>query len=712
MATIVINDKHIQPPTAQTQHFDGQEEVDKGLERDKRIVAEAEKTTNMRDSNVVNDEDEDIDVPEIDIGEGHWLSRSRTAYDASTSYFENNIRGDLDDSINAFHNKHKSSSHFSTTTSNFSSKVYRPKTRAVITKYEAAADAAYFSNPDVVSIEAENPSNKNEVLGAAVTKAILQYRLTKTVPWYQIVIGGFQDAQVQGLAIAHYYWKVKVKQHSEQDPLTKEVMVSDYLHTDEPAIDLIPLENFRFDPNASWMNIVETSPFLIHMRPMYVCDVKAQVAKGYFKEVSESDYMSAAGSSKDFMATRQARAQSGQDPREKSSKELGDYEIVMVQEHIHRIEDEDYVWFTLNNEVMLRDPVLLEELYFTGERPYVIGSCALETHNTYVSSTPNLLSGLQEEINEVANQRLNNVKLALNKKFIVRTDAEIDLASLLRNQPGSAVYTQNPAEDVRELSTPDVTQSSYLEQDRLNGDFDELAGNFSSNSIQQQQSNQATWHGMQMLNSNANVQLEHQLRIFTDTFVTPLLRAIVKLEQKYETNDTIFALVGQQNADLFQKFGQSPEIDELLQHELTIKCNVGMNNTDPMIKQQRLINALGVILNISKNPASRGLDMKEVAKEIFASSGFGDGMRFLNQEVDPAMAQLMQENAILKKKVQDKSNHDNVELQKVRETNQTKLTIAQMKERTNVNKFLVDHSVSQEAANKPAAPQEPQPGAM
>jgi hypothetical protein len=690
MASITIDPKS-QAPTAQKESIDSQEVVDKGLERDKLTVDEAQETT--------TDLSPEEDIPEIDVSEVQWLSRSRTAYDTSTSFFDNNVRGDLDDSIRAFHSQHKSSSHYATSTSHFTSKVYRPKTRSVMMKYEAMADAAYFSNPDVISIEPENASDKEEIVSAAVMKALVQYRLTKTIPWYKVVIGGFQDAQTSGLAVAHYYWKVKTREVNGQKTFVK----------DEPAIDLIPLENIRFDPNANWTDVVETSPFLINLRPMYIGDIKQHIATGFFKEMSDSEIISAASTAKDGQNTRTARTQSGQDPREKSSKEVSDYEVCVVQEHIHRVEGEDYVWFTLNNQVMLRDPVPIAELYFTGERPYIIGQCILETHSTFPSSTPTLLTGIQSEINEIANQRLNNVKLALNKKFIIKTDSEIDLSALLRNQPGSAVFTQNPQEDVRELSTQDVTQSSYLEQDRLNADFDELAGNFSSNAVQQQKSANDTWRGMQMLNSNANVQLEHQLRIFTDTFVVPLLRAIVKLEQKYETDDTVFALVGQQNGQMLQRAGVNEVTSEHLQKDMVVKCNVGMNNTDPQMKQQKLVSVLSTILNIVKNPASKGLDMKEVSKELFALSGYGDGMRFINQEVDPAMAMMMQENMALKKKVMDKQTKEQVELSKNHENNQTRLAIASMREKTDSAKFLVDHALnlqkdSQQAGQPPAPP--------
>jgi uncharacterized SAM-binding protein YcdF (DUF218 family) len=80
---------------------------------------------------------------------------------------------------------------------------------------------------------------------------------------------------------------------------------------------------------------------------------------------------------------------------------------------------------------------------------------------------PALARGLAEEVNEIANQRIDNVKFALNKKWFAKRGVEVDLAGLVRNVPGGVVMMNDPINDVREISWPDVTQSSYMEQQGL-----------------------------------------------------------------------------------------------------------------------------------------------------------------------------------------------------------------------------------------------------
>ena len=79
---------------------------------------------------------------------------------------------------------------------------------------------------------------------------------------------------------------------------------------------------------------------------------------------------------------------------------------------------------------------------------------------------PELIEGLQEETNDIANLRLDNVKLALNKRYYAKRGAGIDVRSLVRNVAGSVTFMNNPDTDVKTVETRDVTTSSYEEQNR------------------------------------------------------------------------------------------------------------------------------------------------------------------------------------------------------------------------------------------------------
>jgi hypothetical protein len=51
----------------------------------------------------------------------------------------------------------------------------------------------------------------------------------------------------------------------------------------------------------------------------------------------------------------------------------------------------------------------LEEVYFTGERPFVIGTCVIEANKAVPDSLVHMGSSLQRETNDTVNQRRDNV---------------------------------------------------------------------------------------------------------------------------------------------------------------------------------------------------------------------------------------------------------------------------------------------------------------
>lgn len=602
-----------------------------------------------------------------------WLAKARSAIGVSTSYVDSNYRKGWEDSIRAFNNQHPSDSKYNSTAFEKRSKLFRPKIRSVIRKNEAAAAAAFFSNMDVVSLNASDQTNKAQLVSADIMKLIVQYRLTRTIPWYQIVLGGLQDAQTVGVTVGHTYW-----------------MYDEAKGIDKPCVDLIPIENFRFDPSASWVDVVGTSPYIIHLIPMYVMDIKAKQASGEWHDCKITQETGGASSS-----TRSARNAGAEDPTTGESRALDDYEIAWVQRHIHRTPEGDVQFYTLGESALLSDPVPLKQVVFHGKRPFVLGCCILETHKTIPTSVPTLARGLEDEINEIANQRIDNVKFALNKKWFAKRGAEVDLSGLVRNTPGGIVMMNDPVNDVREITWPDVTQSAYAEQQGLDMSMDELLGNFNPAALMTQGAGNAPARNMAMLNQSNGTLVEYLIRTFVETFVQPVLRQLVLLEQYYETDEVIMGLAAK-NSKMMQKFGVDQVTDELLMQEVTLNVNVGMGATDPTQKLQKFLTALTSFSNVLKNPTP-GMNVVEIGKEIFGHLGYADGSRFFTVD-DPQVAMLQEEVKKLQgeiqqlmMKVKEKETAHQIGLQKTRETNQTKVATTKIHEAEENKRSIATH---------------------
>jgi len=346
---------------------------------------------------------EDYSMEEGDDIQG-WTERAREAYQFSTTYIDQNYRKQWEDSIRAFNSQHPSDSKFVQEAYQKRSHIFRPKIRTVIRKNEAAAAAAYFSNMDIASFKAVDESSKEEVASAELMKQVIQYRLTKSIDWFKFLMGAMQDAQVN-MACAHIHWEYKeitvsssttvesddeetgepTEEYPEQGklPLGSEEVDSGKARgkksatltskpkkhiIDRPVVELFPIENLRIDPAANWMDPIGTSPYLIHLIPMYVMDVKDKIQSGEWKKVTLNQVHQAMGQYLD--STRVARNKNRGDPQSGENRpNVKDYEIVWVQRHIHRRHDIDWEFYMLGDVCLLSTPRPLIESVFHGQLP-------------------------------------------------------------------------------------------------------------------------------------------------------------------------------------------------------------------------------------------------------------------------------------------------------------------------------------------------------
>lgn len=616
------------------------------------------------------------DVPfEDEMRSDDWLRIAQESFFAADSAYNSKIKPKLIDNIRAFNSQHKTNSLYTKSPEGWTSKLYKPKTRAILNKYQASACVALFSNQDIIEIEPENAYDPQEIVAVSVHKALLQYRLRRTIPWYKLSLGAFQDAMVQGTVVGHVGWDSAA---------------------DKPTVQVLPLDHVRFDPECDWVDPVNSSPYFIVLRDMTIGEFKENVKKGFFFDISDSLLLQAVGGGE----------QSVQDQRDQdkgSGVTLNSYSVynrIQIQEHIHKRDGKDIIFYTLGTIARVSDVVPLKDVYYHGKRPYVVGTAEIESHRVFAAGFPDMVSGLQEEANELTNQRLNVIKLKNNPKFLYRKDAVVNLQALLRNQPGTAVGVEDLETDVKEMAYQPMDQMGFLETQSIDHDFDELGGNFDATKVDLNNRSNDNGRALMLQSGQVNTLLEYRIRTFVETWITPMLDLLDKTESRYETNPKLLEMIARQvgivktdpvaqqvmggqgqapgaapqapSADPMsagnpQAQGQpSPEKNPmpkepdftpmhlvymryLLTRQLNINANVGMSATDPMMKLQRFLSGTQAIKQ--QFPALR-LDSNEFIKEVYALSGYTNGMRFVEQTVNPETAKWQQIAMQLSKKLQ------------------------------------------------------------
>ena len=587
--------------------------------------------------------------------ENRWIRLARQIFEDSTEYLDANIRYQWEKNLSLFNSNHPPGSKYNSSAYEKRSRFFRPKTRTAVRNLQAAMSVAFFTNEDVVSIDAANPNDEMNAAAAIVTQAVMQYRLTNTIPWFQTMTAALQDAAVQGVCVSHQYWDFKENRESyvEVDNANNPIMDESgepQIHEqitaikDSPVIELISPENIRIDPAADWADPIKSTPYIVHMIPMYLQDVREKIESGEWLDVTDEELLSTGQQNETDNATRLVRDEPRMDPKENetASSDIKDFWIIWVHKNVVKVEGVDYCYYTAGSDFMLTEPVPLREMYpwlREGERPYVMGCVNLEAHKIYPSGTVELTEELQAAANDIWNQRFDNVKLAMNKRYHIRRDRNIDLDALFRSVPGGAVEMDDPDQDVRIVETRDVTGSAYAEQDRINMDFDELQGNFSTSTVQGARSLNETVGGMQLLAGNSSTLAEYTLRTFSETWVEKTLKQLLRLEQFYETDQVILAVAGQQAEQQFLRFKTDEIMDELLKQDVLLKVNVGMNATDPLRKVQNLLNGVNALAQFPG--VAEQINLPELSKEIFGQLGYKDGSRFVViQESNPEMQEL------------------------------------------------------------------------
>lgn len=586
------------------------------------------------------------------LSDENVLARAQEAHRQSQDFYQANHAANWERSYKAFRNEHFRGSKYNAPEFRNRSKVYRPKTRSAVRKALTNVVNALFANPEAVTIAAQDESNPVQRASAALKQELLNYRLSRKsrrngIRWYQIAVGARVDSMLAGITVSKQSWRFR------KNPRTEQVL------EDRPEVTLYPPENVIIDPNANWINPAQEGAYIILKNPMSAEDAMAmiegtrQAEAGGIPWIENITQESLRGGGQTDAADNSSSVRTartgGSDPKANTSAY---YQTVWLHECFMRIKGVEYVFWTLGNTKLLSRPQPVEEAYpcYFGDRPVVLGYGAFEPHRVFPMSAVESWQPLQMEANDIANLRLDHMKHLVSRPMKVKRGAKVDLQQVQRRGPGSVILV-NSMEDIEPEDMPDVPQSAYVESQYLNADFDELAGLFSTGTVQTSRSLNETVGGMKLLAGDANQVGEFDLTVFVETWVEPVLWQIVKLEEYYETDATLLALAGKK-AKVLEQYGINEITDQFLQMESSVTVNVGVGSSStPSDKVNRFMTAMQGIGQMLTVAAQSGIPMKppvpkwkEIIDTTLGGAGFHQGSdRFFQPIDDDGDYQKMQE---------------------------------------------------------------------
>ena len=607
-----------------------------------------------------------------------WVGIARNAFDASESWMQVNTRSTWAKSMAHYHSQHAADSPALLESNKSRANYFWPKSRTLVRAIQAAACSAFFTSADVVAIEAEDQDDGVQREAASFMRELINYRLAQTIPWYQLLLGGVAEAAVLGTIISHQSWEYDEEITIiglEVDPVSGETfeIIESKTKKDEPAIRLVPAENLRLSAAANWLDPINSSPYLIELIPMFLGDVQDKIEKGALSDSEEAPWknvgMSAllSSSSKDTIDTvANARAGRGRiDPKTLGDENVDAFKIVWIHRNIVRRDGKDWLFYTVGTNTLLSDPVPLANVipWAKGKRDYALGKMEVEVDKVYSSSPVEIISGMQKAVNELKNQRYDNVRQVLNRRYLYRQGNQVDVRALARNAPGSLIgisATGNGSLDnyVTPLPTQDVTGSSYQEEDRIALAMDDLSGSMAGSTVNANRKMNETVGGMQLMQEAGNQVREMELRTVTKTWVENVIKQLVQLEAMYETDETVMK-VALKKAKLLRITSQ------YFDHNFAVRVNVGMGAVSPTQRMQKIQSAVTATVSLIPD-AAIAINGREIAKEIFGAAGYDNGDRFFNfDKVDAAKAQPQEDPqiALAREQMEQKAAIENGKLQ-------------------------------------------------
>ena len=156
----------------------------------------------------------------------------------------------------------------------------------------------------------------------------------------------------------------------------------------------------------------------------------------------------------------------------------------------------------------------------------------------------------QERLDKIVNQRLDNVELVLNKQGCYNgNDPLINTKRLEESRPGRWHKVSDTVQSLRWMETPDVTQSSYMEENIAKTDYRESTG--AVNAVlpaSDAKSQHRTAMGMQMMQGAAGIRYKPILALMETSGIQRIAQIFMENDKQFMSTPQWATLTGEDGA--------------------------------------------------------------------------------------------------------------------------------------------------------------------
>ena len=266
--------------------------------------------------------------------------------------------------------------------------------------------------------------------------------------------------------------------------------------------------------------------------------------------------------------------------------------------------------------------------YKHGQRPFI------NFHDTDVPSEfwsigeVEPIMSLQYELNDIRNQRMDNVTLILNRMWLVNKGADVDEEELV-SQAGGVIHAGD-INGIKDLSTPDVTGSSYNEETLVKADIQQASG---VTDFTKGMGNQGgalaneTATGIMILTEQGNARFRYKLDNLEDA-LEKFGKQLNGLNEQFITTDTMIRIVGPKGREWTKIPSKAIKAD--------YDINVEAGSTQPMNKSVRKAEARELLATVAPFAQIAGINLTYFIKYLLQQYDLADINEAFGSIMDPA----------------------------------------------------------------------------
>jgi len=281
---------------------------------------------------------------------------------------------------------------------------------------------------------------------------------------------------------------------------------------------------------------------------------------------------------------------------------------------------------------------------FRGLIPFVMTRYTSVPHEFYGIGVPEMSQSLQEELNDLRNQRMDNVNIIINRMFIANKYSDIDFDTLV-SYPGNVILAGD-VNDVKPLDTRDVTRSCYMEEERLITDIQNVTGEWEYGRGQPPERRE-TATGIIRLQQAANVRFDSIIKRIEFGTMRALAKLFIWYAYHFLPPHRLMAIVGEK--DFVEKKGM--RFYELSPYEVLRHYHFQpMGSSTSAVKElraQQMINLFGLfkgdeMINQAelRRMLMQSLDIKNIDKLLIDEEEVAAMQELVKAEQQPPQVQV------------------------------------------------------------------------